>query len=113
MDPKWKPVGSVGGAIRKWETPGQECEGLWRGMHDGRFGPLGTLEGPDGIRYSFPLHTALLDRVKQVKEGAELLIRYTGKQVSKAGREFKAFEVYVSNADDVRTDEGPDGDVPF
>jgi hypothetical protein len=41
----------------------------------------------------------LLERLKLVREGAEVLIRYTGKQTSKAGRIFKAFEVFVSGAD--------------
>ena len=64
-------------------------------MHDGRFGPLGTLETPEGL-LTFPLHAALLERLKLVREGAEVLIRYTGKQTSKAGRVFKAFEVFVA-----------------
>ena len=64
-------------------------------MHDGRFGPLGTLETPQGL-VTFPLHAALLERLKLVREGAEVLIRYTGKQTSKAGRVFKAFEVFVA-----------------
>ena len=72
--------------------------GTWRGMHDGRFGPLGTLETPEGL-VTFPLHAALLERLKLVREGAEVLIRYTGKQTSKAGRVFKAFEVFVADAD--------------
>ena len=45
---------------------------------------------------TFPLHTALIERLKRVREGAEVLIRYTGKQTSKAGRMFKAFEVFVA-----------------
>ena len=34
-----------------------------------------------------------------VREGAEVLVRYTGKQTSKAGRVFKAFEVFVAGDD--------------
>ena len=34
-----------------------------------------------------------------VREGAEVLIRYTGRETSKAGRVFKAFEVYVAGDD--------------
>jgi len=80
---RWRQVGQ--GQFHKWETPGDEFEGTWRGMHDGRFGPLGTLETPEGL-VTFPLHAALLERLKLVREGAEVLIRYTGKQTSKAGR---------------------------
>jgi hypothetical protein len=48
---------------------------------------------------SFPLHSALLERLKRVREGGDVLIRYTGKQTSKAGRVFKHFEVYVAGDD--------------
>src|SRR6266542_6541962 len=78
-----------------------EFEGTWRGMHDGRFGPLGTLETPEGL-LTFPLHAALLERLRLVREGSEVLIRYTGKQTSKAGRIFKAFEVFVAGEDALR-----------
>src|SRR5262249_20182067 len=93
---RWRQIGQ--GQFRKWETPGEEFEGTWRGMHDGRFGPLGTLETPEGL-VTFPLHAALLERLKLVREGAEVFIRYTGKQTSKAGRVFKAFDVFVAGAD--------------
>ena len=73
-------------------------EGVWQGPHDGRYGPLGTLETHAGL-VTFPLHTALIDRLKRVREGSDVLIRYTGKQTSKAGRVFKHFEVYVAGDD--------------
>jgi hypothetical protein len=93
---RWRQIGQ--GQFHKWETPGEEFEGTWRGMHDGRFGPLGTLETPEGL-VTFPLHAALLERLKLVRQGTEVLIRYTGKQTSKAGRVFKAFEVFVAGDD--------------
>jgi hypothetical protein len=93
---RWRQIGQ--GQFHKWETPGEEFAGTWRGLHDGRFGPLGTLETPQGL-VTFPLHAALLERLKLVREGAEVLIRYTGKQTSKAGRVFKAFEVFVAGDD--------------
>jgi len=93
---RWRQIGQ--GQFHKWETPGDEFEGTWRGMRDGRFGPLGSLETPEGL-VTFPLHAALLERLKLVREGAEVLIRYTGKQTSKAGRIFKAFEVFVAGED--------------
>jgi hypothetical protein len=46
---------------------------------------------------TFPLHAALLERVRLVKAGAQVLIRYTGKQTSKAGRVFKGFDVFVAD----------------
>jgi hypothetical protein len=90
---RWRRVGQ--GQFHKWEHPGEEFEGTWRGAHDGRYGPLGTLETAEGLM-TFPLPTALLDRLRLVREGAEVLIQYTGMQVSKAGRPFKGFEVYVA-----------------
>src|SRR5713226_4315364 len=86
------------GQFQKWETPGQELEGTWQGMHEGRFGPLGTLETGEG-RLTFPLPVALRDRLAQVKPGALVLVRYTGLQTSNAGRTFKGFEVFVAEQD--------------
>ena len=65
---RWRQIGQ--GQFHKWETPGEEFEGTWRGMHDGRFGPLGTLETPEGL-VTFPLHAALIERLKLVREGAD------------------------------------------
>ena len=90
---RWRRVGQ--GQFHKWEQPGEEFEGTWRGMHEGRFGPLGTLETSNGLM-TFPLPTALLERVRLVREGAQVLIQYTGMQTSKAGRPFKGFEVFVA-----------------
>ncbi len=90
---RWRRVGQ--GQFHKWEQAGEEFEGTWRGAHDGRYGPLGTLETSEGL-ITFPLPTALLDRLRLVGAGAEVLIQYTGMQTSKAGRPFKGFEVFVA-----------------
>jgi hypothetical protein len=79
---RWRQVGQ--GQFHKWETEGEEFEGTWRGPHEGRFGPLGTLETSEGL-ITFPLHTALEDRLKRVRQGAHVLVRYTGKQGSLPG----------------------------
>jgi hypothetical protein len=89
---RWRRIGE--GQFHKWETPGEELQGLWRGVHDGRFGALGTLETADNL-LTFALPVALRDRVLRVPMGADVLIRYTGLQTSKAGRVFKGFEVFV------------------
>jgi hypothetical protein len=83
------------GQFHKWEAPGEEREGTWQGQRDSQYGPLGTLDTADG-RVTFPLHAALLARLRLVRTGAYVLIRYTGPQTSKAGRIFKAFEVLVA-----------------
>jgi len=95
---RWRQIGQ--GQFPKWETPGEELEGVWQGSHDGRYGLLGTLETTGGLR-TFPLHSALVQRLQQVRIGADVLIRYTGPQTSKAGRLFKGFEVFVSGDGDV------------
>ena len=90
---RWRQIGQ--GQFHKWETPGDELEGAWQGSHEGRYGPLGTLETSNGL-VSFPLHAALLERLRHVRVGADVLLRYTGPQTSKTGRLFKGFEVFVS-----------------
>src|SRR5882762_9305349 len=94
---RWRQIGQ--GQFHKWEEPGDELQGRWQGTHDGRYGPLGTVETTPRGLITFPLHAALLERLKRVREGSEVLIRYTGKQTSKAGRVFKAFEVFVAGDD--------------
>ena len=95
---RWRQVGQ--GKFHKWETPGDELEGIWQGRHEGRYGPLGSLETTAGL-LTFPLHSALLERLQHVRSGADVLIRYTGPQTSKAGRLFKGFDVFVAGTDDV------------
>ena len=104
---RWRQVGQ--GRFHKWETTGDELEGTWHGPHDGQYGPLGTLDTGSG-RVTFPLHAALLERLKLIREGADVLIRYTGKQTSKAGRVFKGFEVFVADEQDL-LDASDDGSV--
>jgi hypothetical protein len=91
---RWRQVGQ--GQFQKWETPGQQLEGTWQGPHDGQYGPLGALDTADG-RMAFPLHAVLLERLKLVRAGTHVLIRYTGTRTSKAGRIFKTFEVFVAD----------------
>src|SRR5260370_11071219 len=86
---RWRRVGQ--GQFHKWEQAGEEFEGTWRGAHEGRYGPLGTLETSEGV-ITFPLPAALLDRLRRVGEGAEVVIQYTGIQPSKTGRSVKAVE---------------------
>ena len=91
---RWRRIGE--GQFHKWETPGDELEGIWRGAHDGRVGLLGTLETTEGL-LTFPLPVALRDRLQRVPPGTEVRIRYTGLQTSQAGRLFKGFEVFVED----------------
>lgn len=108
---RWRQIGQ--GEFHRWTEKGDSLEGLWRGQRDGQYGPLGTLETEQGL-VSFPLHIALLQRVEHVREGSEIKIVYTGKHVSKGGREFKGFEVFVAEATDIEAPNADDpDDVPF
>src|SRR5258705_355971 len=62
---RWRRVGQ--GQFHKWEQAGEEFEGTWRGAHDGRYGPLGTLETSGGV-ITFPLPAALVDRLPRMVE---------------------------------------------
>ena len=101
MKDKWVSIG--GGSFIKWAEEGQEAQGIYRGQREGKFGPLGMLDTAEG-RVNFPLHTALLSRLAGVSEGTEIRMVYRGNEVSKSGRTFKAFDVFVA-AD--RAERGP------
>ena len=90
---EWVAVG--GGGFIKWAEEGQEAQGIYRGQREGKFGPLGMLDTAEG-RVNFPLHTALLSRLAGVSEGTEIRMVYRGNEVSKSGRTFKAFDVFVA-----------------
>ena len=119
-DRKWTQVGS--GTFFKWDTPGQEIVGYWRGQKDGKFGPVGTVDqGPKG-RVTFALHTALLSKMEEIAEGMMVKIVYTGKQTAKgSGNEFKAFDVFTAEGDKPAEEEIPPatglkavgGGIPF
>jgi len=94
---RWRQIGQ--GQFHKWEVLGDALEGVWRGIHEGRFGPLGTVETVAGL-VTFPLHAALLARLTRISVGTDVRIRYTGPQTSKAGRLFKGFEVFISGNDE-------------
>ena len=97
---RWHPVGSSGN-FKKWTEKGQTVEGFWEGTTPGKFGDLGIIKQADGTKVTFPLHTVLADRLKRVREGAEIHIEYLGKEESKAGRTFKNFDVSVGSPDDI------------
>lgn len=113
-DKRWHSVGSSG-SFKKWTEKGDFVEGLWEGTTPGKFGDLGIVKQPDGTKVTFPLHTVLADRLKRVREGAEIHIEYLGKETSKGGRTFKNFDVGTASADDIIPEavESPTDEVPF
>ena len=99
---RWRQIGQ--GEFHKWETPGDELEGVWHGAHDGRYGPLGTLETQAGLM-TFPLHTALMERLKPSEQrlisfaldlGTLVTVR-GGEDDDGGGDESPAFFVRIQN----------------
>ena len=86
----------------KFQNPGDELIGKWRGTRKGRFGDNGVVEQKSGEVAEFSLNTAIEDLVN-LEKGTGVKIVYIGKQTSKAGNEFKAFDVFI-------WDPGKDGD---
>jgi hypothetical protein len=107
---KWHRIGGDG-RITKWVTPGQSIEGEFRGLKDGKYGQLGTIKTADGKEVTFPIHSAL-EKLNNLRPGADVMIQYTGLEMSKQGREFKAFDVFVGNPDDYEKPEERDA-IPF
>lgn len=105
---RWISVGQ--GEFFKWHEPGQSIEGVYQGLTPGKFGDLGIVDTPTG-RCTFPTHTALLNKLGQVKQGAEIRIEYLGKKTGKTGNEYKDFYVGVSAPDDLSSADEPG--VPF
>jgi hypothetical protein len=98
---RWRAIGG-GGDFHKWTNPGETLEGVWRGLSDGQYGPVGTLETPEGL-VRFAVTTALVERLQAIPEGTELKVQYLGMRRSKAGREYKDFGVWV--AEEVKPEE--------
>jgi hypothetical protein len=94
---RWRALGG-GGDFHKWAQTGEALEGVWRGLHDGQFGPVGTLENAEGLT-RFAATTALVERLGAIAEGTELRIEYLGLRRSKSGREYKDFAVWVAESD--------------
>ena len=112
-DKRWHPVGSSGNFM-KWTEKGQFVEGLWEGTTAGRYGDLGIVKQADGTKVTFPLHTVLADRLKRIREGAEIHIEYLGKDKTQKGVEFKNFEVKVGDPADIISEAAEkDDDTPF
>ncbi len=87
------------GPIVKWreQAEGAEFEGIFRGMRDGKFGLLADLETADGAM-TLPVTTAIERDLLRVRVGAKVIVIYRGKQHSdKTGRDYHAFEVFVTN----------------
>lgn len=94
----WREIG--GGTYVKWEEKGQQVEGAWQGLKEGKRAPDGkvtqvgvvlTERGP--LRFSAT--SVLQDRLGGLEVGVLVRITYLGKDRSQSGTEFKAFRVEI------------------
>ena len=74
----------------KWTEVGQEMEGTWEGLSEGKFGDLGQIDGT-----KFPMHTVLTRALGEIAEGAKVKIVYLGMMTSKRGSRYKGFDVFI------------------
>lgn len=102
---RWKQLS--GGTFFKFDAEGVCLEGIWQGTQSGKFGDNGVVE-VDGVPQLFTMNTALKDLLR-VKPGTEVRITYLGKQMSKGGNEFKAYQIFVEDGAAIADDD----DVPF
>ena len=102
---RWKQLS--GGKFFKFEKEGDCLEGLWQGTQVGKFGDNGVIE-VDGVPQLFTLNTALKDLMR-VKPGTEVRVTFMGKEMSKGGNEYKAFQIFVEDGASI----APDEEVPF
>lgn len=96
--------------LLKWRQvkPGTEIVGTYRGMRQGKFGPLADLETEQGA-VTVPVPTALLTDLSRVRKGGEVSITYNGKQENqRTGRTFHSFDVNVFDEADLL----PEGTEP-
>src|SRR5262245_9977143 len=90
------------GEFVKWSQVerGHVFEGVYGGQREGKFGLLADLETAKGPLV-LPVPAALQRQLGRVRIGGFVAIEYGGLQVSKAGREFHHFVVFVDHANDL------------
>jgi hypothetical protein len=91
---------------------GTELKATYRGMRQGKFGPLADLETSKGSA-TVPVPTALLPQLSRVRVGAEVSITYNGKVDSPTtGRTYHDFQVDVFDEADLLPEGTPPSIAP-
>jgi hypothetical protein len=95
----WVKLGGNSGPIQKWTATGQELEGIFLGLRNGKEfrqgqGPskLADLRKDDGTQVTCGAPTALASQLSQVQPGTRVKIRYLGLTRGQGGVEYKNFE---------------------
>ena len=109
----------------KFDTPGQELVGKWRGTKEGKYGDNGVIVTKDDGAQAFYI-SAALDQLVTMDVGTPIKIVYLGKEQLKNGNTFKQFDVFTWDPDKEGDDpvtkhdapieepfEAKDDDVPF
>ena len=98
---------------------GTELVGLYRGAQDGQYGPVGTLDLPDGTAQRFAMPTVLARRLSAVDPGQLIRVIYLGTRPGKGDKPhaYHVFEVDTKAPDFFPAEPGADGaegdEVPF
>ena len=88
----------------KFDTPGQELVGKWRGLKEGKYGDNGVLVTKDDGAQCFSLSSALEDlKLKEI--GTTIKLVYLGKENLKGGKTFKQFDIFTW---DTKKEDGDD-----
>lgn len=99
-----------GGELMKWSREGQEVEGRYAGIREGKqfagnVGPsmlaMLDLEDGTGRRVAFPANVVLLGKLAQVRLGAGVCITFLGDRTSKGGTTYKDFSVATESPEDI------------
>jgi hypothetical protein len=97
------PVSSDGRFIKWAEVgEGEELEGIFRGMREGKYGLLADLEMADET-VTLPVTVALEREFNRVRVGGHVVIVYSGMKPFKKlpGKSFHAFSLFVSDQSDL------------
>ena len=89
---------SAGDNVR-FENESDCLRGLYRGTREGLYGLLGVIDAEDGRKF-FKMYASMQRQLDGVTDGTAVLIVYRGERRSRAGRDFKAFDVYTKEAEE-------------
>lgn len=106
---RWKQLNSGNRVDEffRFDEVGKELMGAFKGTFVTTSGTWGDqtnaiIETPEGMTFGVSLTRALRD-LEHLDIGDGVRLVYLGKQMSKAGNEFKAFDVFVWDAEDEPT----------
>ena len=80
------------GNIVQWDSEGVVLEGVFQGLHEGKYGMLVDVYTTEGLRSASA--TVMLDqKLSEIPVGSDIRITFIGYIETKTGRALKNFEV--------------------